>query len=92
MNDKCIPWVFFWMLFPPKRKTVRLAYAFLRSTRNKLSGYFRKQTKVPRFSRKLCNPETMQLLTMAEEKDRAVDLAAALATAATAAAALPLVH
>ena len=74
------------------RKTVRLAYAFLRSTRNKLSGYFRKQTKVPRFSRKLCNPETMQLLTMAEEKDRAVDLAAALATAATAAAALPLVH
>lgn len=48
-----------------------LAYAFLRSTRNKLSGYFRKQTK---------------------EKDRAVDLAAALATAATAAAALPLVH
>jgi len=27
-----------------------------------------------------------------EEKDRAVDLAAALATAATAAAALPLVH
>ena len=34
----------------------------------------------------------MQLLTIAEEKDRAVDLAAALATAATAAAALPLVH
>mmetsp|Transcript_59196 Transcript_59196/g.72397 ORF Transcript_59196/g.72397 Transcript_59196/m.72397 type:complete len:86 (+) Transcript_59196:3-260(+) len=48
-----------------------LACAFLRATRNRLSAYFRKQTK---------------------EKDRAVDLAAALATAATAAAALPLVH
>lgn len=48
-----------------------LACAFLRSTRNRLSARFRKQSK---------------------EKDRAVDLAAALATAATAAAALPLVH
>lgn len=48
-----------------------LAYAFLRTTRNKLSAFFRKTTK---------------------DKETAVDFAAALATAATAAAALPLVH
>ncbi|CAE7171172.1 spoT [Symbiodinium pilosum] len=48
-----------------------LAYAFLRSTRNKLAAHFRRTKK---------------------EKERAVDLAAALATAATAAAAIPLVH
>jgi len=48
-----------------------LAYAYLRSTRNKLSAYFRRSKK---------------------DKERAVDLAAALATAATAAAAIPLVH
>ncbi|CAE7945526.1 spoT, partial [Symbiodinium sp. KB8] len=48
-----------------------LAYAFLRSTRNKLAAYFRRTKK---------------------DKERAVDFAAAVATAATAAAALPLVH
>eukprot|EP00438_Fugacium_kawagutii_P019628 Skav232801 [mRNA] locus=scaffold614:346472:358261:- [translate_table: standard] len=53
-----------------------LACAFLRSTRNRLSAYFRKQSKD----------------TTLREKDRAVDLAAALATAATAAAALPLLR
>jgi len=48
-----------------------LAYAFLRSTRNKLTAYFRRTKK---------------------DKERAVDFAAAVATAATAAAAIPLVH
>ena len=94
----------------------RLACAFLRSTRNRLSAHFRKQTKAghSKTVQNVCSRFLMicvcaclcfwgvvlscsssnhtTCIARTGGKDRAVDLAAALATAATAAAALPLVH